>query len=111
LAATGLPRRFATLIATIALLSPVVAGCGGGDSQTVKAPTSPPPGVQKTSAPAFVGKLEKDGSGQIARLCTVNKAKGKDAAFAYFKKGYELAFPDQALSPKQVFDEILKHCD
>jgi hypothetical protein len=116
LAATGKLRRPAALLATVAVVASVVAGCGGGGSGTVKTPTQsggPPtqPGGQETSAPAFVGKIEKTAPEQIAHVCLAAKAKGNDAAFADFKKGYALAFPDETLSPKRVFDEILKHCD
>jgi hypothetical protein len=115
-AATGHLRRFATLFAIVAVSASVAAGCGGGGSETVKTPTQsggPPsqPGGPETSAPAFVGKIEKTAPEQIAHVCLLAKAKGNDAAFADFKKGYALAFPDETLSPKKVFDEILKHCD
>ena len=116
MAATGHLRRFATLFAMVAVSASVAAGCGGGGSETVKTPTQsggPPtqPAGRETSAPAFVGNIEKTAPEQIARVCLSAKAKGKDAAFADLKKGYALAFPDEAISPKKVFDEILKHCD
>lgn len=116
MAATGKPRRFAAFPATVVVIATVVAGCGSGDSDTVKTniPTvktnAPPVGPEK-SAPAFVGKIEKSAPQQINRVCLVARAKGRDAAFAYFKKGYAIAFPDETVSPRKVFDEILKHCD
>jgi hypothetical protein len=108
LAATGLPRRFAALIATIAVVTSVAAGCGGGDSQTATTPTRPGGGDE--SAAAFVKRIDQAAPEQIARLCQVAKTKGEDTAFAYFKKGYVLAFSKESLSPQAVFDEILKAC-
>jgi hypothetical protein len=40
----------------------------------------------------------------------LKRAKGEGAAFADFKRGFALAFPDVKLPPKMVFDEIIKHC-
>jgi hypothetical protein len=115
-AATGHVRTFAILFAMVALSASVAAGCGsgGGDTVTVKTDTQAAVKAQAErqapSAAVFVGKIEKTNPGQISRLCLVMKAKGEGAAFVYFKKGYELAFPDEKIPPRKVFDEIVTHC-
>jgi hypothetical protein len=58
----------------------------------------------------FVAKIDKADPEQINRLCLKKKARGEGAAYADFKKGYALAFPEVKLPPKKVFDEIIKHC-
>jgi hypothetical protein len=110
-AATGSLRRFATLFAMVAVSASIATGCGGGgssDSVTVNTATRPEAPVP--SAAAFVGKIEKADPEQTNRLCRLMKAKGESAAFASFKKGYALAFPNEKIPPKKVFDEIIKHC-
>lgn len=119
MAATGHPRRFATLVAIIAVIASIAAGCGDDDSQTAKIPTlndsqtAKTPLLQdgpETSPSEFVGKLEKAAPEQITQICLMTESKGEDAAFAYFKKGYSVAFSNVPLSPNDVFDEILEHC-
>ena len=114
MAVPGHVRTFAILFAMVAVSASVAVGCGSGgdDSVTVKTDTQAARQApsQAPSAAAFVGSIEKSNPGQISRLCMVKKAKGEGAAFVYFKKGYELAFPDENIPPRKVFDEIVKHC-
>jgi hypothetical protein len=114
LVAAGQLRRFATLFAVVAVSASVAAGCGGGgsggDSVTVKTATQPEAAGRAPSSAAFVAKIEKTDPGQISRLCVLRNAKGEGAAFADFKKGFALAFPEEKLPPKKVFTEIVKHC-
>ena len=110
-------RRYATVFALVAVSASVAAGCGGGggDSVSVQTGTQPEPtGPGPSTAPsaaAFVAKIEKADPSQTKRLCLLRKAKGEGAAFADFKRGFALAFPEVKLPPKKVFAEIIKHCD
>ena len=114
--AAGQLRRFATLFAVVAVSASVAAGCGGGSgsgdsaSVSVKTATQPEAAGQAPSAAVFVARIEKADPEQISRLCLKRKAKGEGAAFADFKRGFALAFPEVKLPPKKVFDEIVKHC-
>jgi hypothetical protein len=114
LVAAGQVRRLATLFAAVAVGASVAAGCGsgsgGGDSVSVKTATRPEAAGQARSSAAFVARIEKTDPGQISRLCVLRNAKGEGAAFADFKKGFALAFPEEKLPPKRVFAEIVKHC-
>jgi hypothetical protein len=112
----GQLRRFATLFAVVAVIASVAAGCGGGSgsgsSDSVSVKTAPPPEAagQAPSAAVFVARIDKADPEQINRLCLKKKVKGEGAAYADFKRGYALAFPEVKLPPKKVFDEIIKHC-
>jgi hypothetical protein len=120
-AATGHLRRFAIVLAMVAVSASLAAGCGGGgggDTVSVKTGTQPQaeapvPSAAPSAAPsasAFVARVEKSAPEQITGLCALRKAKGEAAAFANFKKGFELAFSEVKLPPKKVFEEIIKHC-